>query len=250
MTEGVNSTLREQSRLPLSLKVKYTLRGRLERGEWPVGTCIPRLEDLATEYGVSRATVRAALDELEREGLIERIRGKGTFVIGDAAKGHWLMLPTDWDTWINHIETLNAVFTSLGSGVASLPAGLVPNETTTGNYWWTTRVNWSDGRPYSISTVHVCERFWQQQRDDFESSPVLLVLKRQFSNELDHAEQMLTVRIADAVMARQLQIEIGMPVARVVRLIRNQAGEIVYAARVLYPANYLYIRNDFGLRSR
>ncbi|MFA5608849.1 MAG: GntR family transcriptional regulator, partial [Alcaligenes sp.] len=75
MVDPTRSSLRKQSKLPLSLKVKYTLRARLERGEWPVGTRIPTLEELMQEYGVSRATVRAALDELENEGLIERTRG-------------------------------------------------------------------------------------------------------------------------------------------------------------------------------
>jgi len=249
MTDSVNSTLREQSRLPLSLRVKYTLRARLERGEWPVGTCMPRLEDLASEYGVSRSTLRAALDDLEREGLIERIRGKGTFVVGDAAKDHWLMLPTDWDTLINHIETLNAVFTHLGSGSGQLPQGLTGGDTPADTFWWTTRVNWSEGTPYSISTVHVVERLWQQQRAEFESRPILLVLRSHFGEELARAEQILTIRIADAMMARQLHIEIGMPVVRVVRVIRNARDEVIYAARVLYPAKYLYIRNDFGLRT-
>ncbi|MDV2114760.1 hypothetical protein [Alcaligenes faecalis] len=51
MVDPTRSSLRKQSKLPLSLKVKYTLRARLERGEWPVGTRIPTLEELMQEYG-------------------------------------------------------------------------------------------------------------------------------------------------------------------------------------------------------
>ncbi len=249
MTSGISSTLKEQSRLPLSLRVTYTLRARLERGEWPVGSCIPALHELAIEYGVSRATVRAALDELAREGLIERIRGKGTFVIGDASKGHWLMLPTDWDSLVGHIEQLNVEFTELGSGSGALPEQLV-GARQAGIFWWATRVNWSDGVPYSISTVHVAERLVAQKRAEFESKPVLPALRLHFSHELHSAEQTLTVRVADAMAAKQLRIDIGMPVVRVVRVARNARAEIVYAARVLYPAKYLCIRNEFTLLER
>jgi len=45
-----------------------------------VGEAIPSERQLSTELGVSRLTVRAALDELVREGYLLRRRGAGTFV--------------------------------------------------------------------------------------------------------------------------------------------------------------------------
>src|SRR6476469_8077734 len=45
-----------------------------------VGTAIPSERQLSVDLGVSRLTVRAALDELVREGYLVRRRGSGTFV--------------------------------------------------------------------------------------------------------------------------------------------------------------------------
>jgi GntR family transcriptional regulator len=45
-----------------------------------VGVAIPSERQLTVDLGVSRLTVRAALDELVREGYLERRRGSGTFV--------------------------------------------------------------------------------------------------------------------------------------------------------------------------
>src|SRR3954468_17215379 len=45
-----------------------------------VGQAIPSERRLSTDLGVSRLTVRAALDDLVREGLLVRRRGSGTFV--------------------------------------------------------------------------------------------------------------------------------------------------------------------------
>src|SRR5574337_2053467 len=45
-----------------------------------VGEAIPSERQLSTTFGVSRLTVRAALDELVREGLLVRRHGSGTFV--------------------------------------------------------------------------------------------------------------------------------------------------------------------------
>ena len=45
-----------------------------------VGEAIPSERQLSSTFGVSRLTVRAALDELVREGLLVRRHGSGTFV--------------------------------------------------------------------------------------------------------------------------------------------------------------------------
>ncbi len=45
-----------------------------------VGTAIPSERQLSADFGVSRLTVRAALDELAREGYLSRRRGSGTYV--------------------------------------------------------------------------------------------------------------------------------------------------------------------------
>jgi GntR family transcriptional regulator len=45
-----------------------------------VGTAIPSERQLSADLGVSRLTVRAALDDLAREGYVVRRRGSGTYV--------------------------------------------------------------------------------------------------------------------------------------------------------------------------
>ena len=68
------------SALPLHHQLRHALRQQIETGQWPPGYRLPAERELVRAYRVSRTTVRQALDELEREGLIERRRGLGTFV--------------------------------------------------------------------------------------------------------------------------------------------------------------------------
>lgn len=58
------------------------LRGRLREmvSELQAGTRLPSERDLAAEWGVARMTLRAAVDALVSEGLLERRHGAGTFV--------------------------------------------------------------------------------------------------------------------------------------------------------------------------
>lgn len=66
--------------LPLYVQIESTLRERIVSGRYPAGGAFPTDEKLRQEFGVSRATVRLALDTLHREGLIVRYPGRGSFV--------------------------------------------------------------------------------------------------------------------------------------------------------------------------
>ncbi len=70
----------ERSRVPLYLQVASTLRRRIEEGRWLAGQKISTLEELESEFQVARVTVRHAIDLLQKEGLVQRQQGKGTFV--------------------------------------------------------------------------------------------------------------------------------------------------------------------------
>ena len=66
---------------PIYLQVAQGLEHWLETGGAKVGTALPSERDLALELGVSRVTVRQALALLTDQGLLERRRGSGTFVL-------------------------------------------------------------------------------------------------------------------------------------------------------------------------
>lgn len=70
----------ENSSLPLYRRVKEDIRSNILEGRWPRGGRLPSEAGLEERYGVSRITIRKALDELAGEGYLERRRGRGTFV--------------------------------------------------------------------------------------------------------------------------------------------------------------------------
>jgi GntR family transcriptional regulator len=61
-------------------QVRAALCRRIEGGEWQAGERIPPEPLLMKEFGVSRGTVRQAVDTLVRHGLLRREQGRGTFV--------------------------------------------------------------------------------------------------------------------------------------------------------------------------
>src|SRR4051794_32327691 len=94
MTQGAVDFSR--SAVSRYIQLATLFRRRIESGEWPLGEQIPTVDKLAGEYGVARATVRQALASLEDEGLIERLRAKGTFVLQRPQQKLWCEVPTSW----------------------------------------------------------------------------------------------------------------------------------------------------------
>ncbi|WP_256256143.1 GntR family transcriptional regulator [Paenibacillus sp. BC26] len=74
----MNSVLSDNK--PLYSQILGVLRERISQGEYVTGQQLPTELELAEQFGVSRITSKRALIELEREGLIYRRRGSGSFV--------------------------------------------------------------------------------------------------------------------------------------------------------------------------
>lgn len=78
--------LREDVRVPLYLQLQQLIRQAIQNRVLVQDDVIPAERDLALEYGVSRITVRKAIDGLAQEGLVVRRRGAGTFVASRVEK--------------------------------------------------------------------------------------------------------------------------------------------------------------------
>lgn len=65
---------------PLYKKVEQHIRGHIESGTWVPGDLVPSESRLSDSLDVSIGTVRKAIDMLEREKLLYRHQGKGTYV--------------------------------------------------------------------------------------------------------------------------------------------------------------------------
>lgn len=65
---------------PVYIQIHNQLRANIENGKWHVGQKIPAERELASEFGVSRMTLRQAIQTLVDEGVLERRVGSGTFV--------------------------------------------------------------------------------------------------------------------------------------------------------------------------
>lgn len=81
---GVRVKLRHDKHMALYRHIAEEFRTRIATGELPPGTRLPTVRALAREVGTTRLTVHNAYRELQTDGLIESVVGRGTFVSSQA----------------------------------------------------------------------------------------------------------------------------------------------------------------------
>ena len=90
MTELPEVTIDRTSPVPFYFQLAELLEQEIISGRWEAGTRLPSEPELCDRYGLSRTTVRQALGRLEQRGLIDRLKGQGTFV-QRGEPGLWLL---------------------------------------------------------------------------------------------------------------------------------------------------------------
>jgi len=75
-----NTFIDRRSPIPFYIQLKETIREKIENGNWQPGDQIPGEVELGEMFNISRTVIRQALQELTYEGLINREKGRGTFV--------------------------------------------------------------------------------------------------------------------------------------------------------------------------
>lgn len=65
-------------------RIQEYLKKQIKEGQLEPGVALPSEQQLAQHFESARSTVRQAMGMLEREGLVDRVQGKGTFVNKDA----------------------------------------------------------------------------------------------------------------------------------------------------------------------
>lgn len=85
----------KKSPIPVYFQLKNDLVKKIAQGLWKPGQCIASERELCEIYGVSRMTIRQAIGELVQEGVLTRLKGKGTYVCEQTVKQQDMMSFTE-----------------------------------------------------------------------------------------------------------------------------------------------------------
>lgn len=232
------------SPLPLYHKVYLLLKQRLQSGGFALNAAMPGENALASEYGVSRLTIRRSLEALESEGLIERRQGRGTF----AAEGAVLSAPqhsADIDTLMAHLARMG-MHTQVNllelDTVPATPQVAAQLELPTGApVQRAVRVRSHQGLPFSYLVTYVPGEIGQRiRREDLGAKPLLAIF-RDLGVRVARAQQSISAVLAEPGTAGALDVPVGSALLSLQRLVRDDAGRPVEWLHALYrPDRYEY----------
>jgi GntR family transcriptional regulator len=164
---------------------------------------IPSERELVAKYGVSRATVRKAIERLIADGVLQRAHGKGTFVARPRLESNLHLASFSQDMrrrGLTPSTRLLAVQSAVPPHDAARSLGLGSGQPA----WRIERVRLADGLPVALeSGWYPRTRFPDLDREDLSGSLYQLFAER-YGLAIDRAEQTLWAESADGEVGRLL----------------------------------------------
>ena len=200
----------------------------------PPGSPIPTERSLATEFAVSRTTVRQALADLTAEGRLHRVQGKGTFA-AEPKLAQRLQLSSytedmrakgrEPSSRLLEVEELTAepeLAKLLGIRNGSKVLRL-------------RRLRLADGEPMALETTHLpLGRFRGLRKHVTEGVSLYAVLREHYAVEMDHAEETIETALAGPQEADLLGADVGTPMLLLSRHSFAADGKPVEFVRSIY----------------
>jgi GntR family transcriptional regulator len=220
------------SPFPKYFQIQSILRERILRA-CSAGSRLPAEMALCREFGVSRITLRQALAALERERLIRREKGRGTFVAArlprPVPKQKFTGIAEDlFDASVaTRVKLLDQAVVSASAEVADWLR--VPAQE---NVLHVERVWYVDQRPFSYAHCYLPLDMAQKLTgDDLESAPISILLHRRHRVPIIEAEQVIEPCLADPHTAAVLDLPVGTLLLHIER---------IYISRNKRPVCYVH----------
>ena len=225
------------SSVPMHTQIREIVRRRVLDGTYAPHSQMPSESQMMEAFSVSRITIRQALGDLQKEGLIFKVPGKGSFVAKPKAFQNLSRLqgfgeamgPSGYETFsqvlsMRRVPASDAVArrlqVALGDAVYEIQ-----------------RLRYLNREPISVDQSYfplsLGERLAQE---DLPTRDIFVILENDFGLHLTHADVQIEAISADEFLARQLRIAESSPLLRIERL--------TYADDQPVDFEFLYYRGD------
>ncbi|RGT71010.1 GntR family transcriptional regulator [Mediterraneibacter massiliensis] len=227
MIEKMNST-------PLYLQLKNKIKREIRTGILKPGDKIPSEAQLQKEYGMSRVTVRNAMEELTVEGYIIKVQGKGSFV----AQSDMLRLPIGVTSFTEDAKMQGVSLTSkvIKAGIEEIHSELDRNffgGKTGGKIFGFTRVRSANGVPIVIEENHVAPELADMQNENLAGSFYDILMNKYHMIPANKGRRSVKIIFADADTAEHLEVSQGTPIIESEMCVFDVNGEPIHTVKDL-----------------
>ncbi|HET9741389.1 MAG TPA: GntR family transcriptional regulator [Terriglobales bacterium] len=227
--------------LPAYQRILGTIRQRIEQGELRCGDLVESERELARRHEVSLMTARHALTELQREGLVERRRGAGTFVAAPKIQFNKLTSFTEQMAGRSLLPQSRLLSTKVIEDEQEIAARLAlpPGSP----LLVIERMRQAAGEPFALETCYFSAKdFSWLTSASLERTSLFALLERDYGAELSYSDESIDATVADGKLAKLLQIARGAPLLRICQVIFSSRGTAITYVRGIYRSDRHTVR--------
>jgi GntR family transcriptional regulator len=225
------------SQMPLFTQIREILRRRILDGSYPPHSQMPSESQMMTAFRVSRITIRQALGDLQKEGLIFKVMGKGSFV----AKPKAFQSLSRLQGFAEAMSSSGYETYSMLLSAREMPASKIVAQRlqlrADAPVFEIQRLRYLNREPISVDVSYfppaIGERLVQA---DLATRDIFVILENDLGRNLTHAELQIEAISADESLARHLDIREASPLLRIERLTYDDGKPIDF--------EFLYYRGD------
>lgn len=218
--------------------VAKDLMAGIANGRYPVGSLLPTEHELCDLYGVSRHTVRAAIDQLLGQGLVSRRKRVGTRVEASSPRGGYTQslasvadltqLAPDQRWQIRDVQHFVA---DLGQAAR---LGLVPGE----HYFCLSSIAVAQAAPPLCCAQVYAQRDYgeviERAREQPEQ-PIARLIEQHYGRAIAVIDQQVRAVALTAELAHALKAQVGSAGLQIIRHYREENGDLMAVAETIHP---------------
>jgi GntR family transcriptional regulator len=231
----LDKAVKTSTELPAYQRIQGAIRKRIEAGQLKPGDSVPSERELAKIHKVSLMTARHALAFLERDGVVERRRGIGTFVASPKIHFNRLMSYSEQMAGRRMVAGSKTLFAKIihdGEAIARLlmapKSEVVKLE----------RLRHASGEPFAFETCYLsAEQFSGLLDAPLQHESLFNILEREYGVQLTYADEEVDATAADARTAELLGISKHEPLLRIRQVIYSAKGKVVLYVLGLYRSD-------------
>ena len=238
--------------LPKYRIVEDFLRQQIADGVFPVDSLLPTEEELRRRFGVSRATVRTALANIQKDGLISRSAAVGSRVIALQARKDFQAGWNSVEELLQYTKTIHLKVETIDEIVVDAAQAEALRFAEGRGLVKVVGRRWRDGDADPLCQVEIFfDELYKGISDGIRAAgrPVADLIEEQYAVRIETIRQEINADLITADEAAKLHCQPGTAALVVVRWYHDSSGRMFQTTRTRYPADRFRYVLEFGRAS-
>ena len=225
----------KKSPIPVYYQLKNIILGKIKEGVFAEGSIIPSERDLGDNLGISRMTVRQALNQLVAEGVLYREKGKGTFVSRGKIVQRNIMSFSD--TVRNKGMTPSTIVLYFEKISDRIDIKNILNINEDEKLYNFKRLRLADEIPIAIEEVFIPERYCPRLEAFDLKSSLYKLLREEYSLAISFIDNVIEAAKPVKEEKKLLNLTDSTPVLRITNISHNDAGTRLFYEKDVYRSD-------------